>query len=357
MSSANNHLKNDSQKNSSPEDAPPKTGLAGFFERLQRRLRPGGAFHRDDLVEGLADDDNAHADSFDDDERRFLKNVLALSSCHVEDVMVRRAQIMAISADASFEDVCAAFRETNHSRLPVYSETLDKPIGIVHIKDAFRLLAQKPAGNFNLETIVNLALFVPPSMKAVDLLRKMQAERLHMALVIDEHGGTSGLVSIEDLVEEIVGEIEDEHEKESQSARGYVRRSDGTIEAPAHLRLGALKEVLGQDLRASENINADTLGGLVTKLAGHVPRKGERVTTSSGLVIEIRRADQRRVRTVRLHPSQKDKQRLAAAQKSVSGTPAAPAQTSASQAAASQADASQAGAGDPSGLKIKSQKN
>ncbi len=302
MSAANNSSKNNSP---STQDTARKTGLRGFFELIMRRLRPSAALHRDDLVEGLADDDNAHADSFDDDERRFLKNILALSSCHVEDVMVRRAQITAIDASATFEDVRAAFHETSHSRLPVYSETLDKPIGIVHIKDVFRLFDQKATGAFDLKAIVNPSLFVPPSMKAVDLLRKMQAERLHMALVIDEHGGTSGLVSIEDLVEEIVGEIEDEHEKENQSGRSYVCRRDGTIEAPAHLRLGALKDVLGQDLNAKENIHADTLGGLVTTLAGHVPQKGERVETSSGLVIEIRRADQRRVRSVRLHPPKK----------------------------------------------------
>ena len=300
MSSANH-----SPKNNSPaaEDSARKTGLMEWLHRIVRR----STLNRDDLVEGLADDDNAHADSFDDDERRLLKNILTLRSCHVEDVMVRRAQITAIEAQASLEDVRHAFHETNHSRLPVYSETLDKPIGIVHIKDVFRLFDHSADGDFDLKTIVNPALFVPPSMKAVDLLRKMQAERLHMALIIDEHGGTSGLVSIEDLVEEIVGEIEDEHEKEDRAARRYVRRRDGVIEAPAHLRLNMLDEVVGQDLSDGGKITADTLGGLVTTLAGHVPQKGEKVETASGLVIEVRRADARRVRSVLLHPIKKPK--------------------------------------------------
>ncbi len=304
MSPANHFSKNGA---SLGEENGRKIGLLDWFNKFLRR----SPLNRDDLVEGLADDDNAHADSFDDDERRLLKNILTLRSCRVENVMVRRAQIDAIEASADLESVRRTFRETQHSRLPVYSETLDKPIGIVHIKDVFRLFDQDVAENFDLKTIVNLALFVPPSMKAVDLLRKMQSERLHMALVIDEHGGTSGLVSIEDLVEEIVGEIEDEHEKESPTTRSYICRRDGTIEAPAHLRLAALKDVLGQDLSEDGHIHADTLGGFVTTLAGHVPQKGEKIETSSGLVIEVRRADARRVRSVILHPLRANKEEAA----------------------------------------------
>ena len=275
------------------------------IQKFIRKLKPGNDLHRDDLVEGLATD-NAHADSFDEDEKKFLKNILFLRLKRVEDVMVRRAQISAVNVKADFKQVCDAFLETYHSRLPVYKNTLDQTLGIVHIKDVFSLAKKEKNGQFNLKKIIHPPLFVPPSMKVTDLLRKMQEQRLHMAIVIDEHGGTNGLVSIEDLVEEIVGDIEDEHEKGSSAHPKMVQRRDGSIEVSADMSLVDLKERAGIELgSAHHNISADTIGSFVVSASGHLPQKGERIIAPSGAVIEVRIADLRRMRTLRIYPTSK----------------------------------------------------
>ncbi len=269
-----------------------------FFRRL--RLRPATDIHRDDLVEGLSDEDNLHADSFNEDEKRFLKNILFLRATFVEDVMVRRAQISAIDVTATLQDVKTAFEKTEHSRLPVYRDTLDSPLGFLHIKDVFKCLLQNKT-EFSLEKMMHSALFVPPSMKVADLLNKMQAQKIHMALVIDEHGGTNGLVTIEDLVEEIVGEIEDEHPKEpSQGKRNFVRRRDGSFEIKADASLEEVEKLIGRNV-AEDKLHAQTIGGFAVSLFGKVPEKGERVKTDKGITIEVRSVDLRRVHQVRIY--------------------------------------------------------
>ena len=232
--------------------------------------------------------------------------------------MVPRADIVALEEKTPKERALAAFLKAGHSRLPVYRKRLDEPLGIVHVKD---LLGEengvkRPGSGKTLQEdhrsdnrevsllrrVMRPPLFVPPSMAVLTLLRKMQAARLHLALVIDEHGGTCGLVSIEDLVEEIVGEIEDEHD--SGEALTLKRRAGGVIEADARFRIDELERRLDLSLRAgSADEDVSTLGGLLFTHAGRLPKKGDIVRHPSGWRLEVQDADPRRVKRVRLHPS------------------------------------------------------
>ena len=183
-----------------------------------------------------------------------------------------------------------------HSRLPIYNETLDDPVGMVHIKDAY---AFKPDTS-DVPPLARLrrdVLFAPPSMPALDLLLRMQTTRTHMAIVVDEYGGTDGLVTIEDLVEEIVGEIEDEHDGFDMPQ--LVERRKGVIDAHARLPIEMLEEFLAVDLIQGEE-DVDTLGGLVFALAGRVPQRGEIIVHQSGLEFEVRDADARRIKQLRV---------------------------------------------------------
>lgn len=301
-------MNNDLPQNGNGNDGIEKTipSILKLFRKFFRRLLPSADIHRDDLVEGLSDEDNAHVNSFDDDEKELLKNILVLRQRRVEDVMVRRAQIAAINVDAGKEEMRIAFETTSHSRLPVYQDTLDSPLGVLHIKDAFKAFAGNEK-DFALKNLIHPPLFVPSSMKVSDLLRKMQAQRLHMALVIDEHGGTNGLVSIEDLVEEIVGDIEDEHDKDCDLAPKYVRRRDGSFEVKGDMPINELESIIGKPITNNNKKKAHTIGGFVTSLSGGVSEKGKCFETDNGVVIEVRSADLRRVQQLRIYPQPKAK--------------------------------------------------
>jgi CBS domain containing-hemolysin-like protein len=256
-------------------------------------------------------------------ERAMLRNVLALRQARVADVMVPRADIVAVSADVSLAELMKVFRGAAHSRLPVYGETLDEPQGMVHIRDFLDYLTAKAqessdqtgadgeAQIANLERvdlamplkalgILRPVLYVPASMRAVALLRRMQATRTHMALVIDEYGGTDGLVSIEDLIEIVVGEIDDEHDDDEGA---LVTRSDErTLVANARAELAEVSAMLGIDLslgHAAEEV--DTIGGLIVTLAGRVPVRGELIAGPGDIEFEVMEADPRRLKRVRIH--------------------------------------------------------
>ena len=217
----------------------------------------------------------------------------------VEDVMVARAEVKAIEVNTEFPELLKVFASCTHSRLPVYRESLDDPIGFVHIKDIVSELAKggEPARR-PLEKLHREVLYVPPSMKLTDLLLKMQSTRIHLALVVDEYGGTDGLVSLEDLVEEIVGDIEDEHDDEEPM---FVRRSARVWEADARTEIQDFAEETGIDLELSdEDSEFDTLGGIAFALAGRVPVRGEILRHPSGVEIEVLDADARRIRRLRL---------------------------------------------------------
>ncbi len=236
----------------------------------------------------------------------------AFQALRVDDVMTPRADIVAVEMSATLGELLRAFVDSEHSRLPVYRETLDEPTGVVHIKDVVRVLAPDADGKANPDwsepVIYRLrrdVLFVPPSMRCADLMLKMQAGRQHMALVIDEFGGTDGLVTLEDLIESVVGEIEDEHDE--AEAPSLVQRAGGVIEADARTPLEELETALGADLAPPDlDEEIDTVAGLVTALAGRVPQRGEVVGHPGGYDFEVMDADPRRVKRVRLRRREAD---------------------------------------------------
>lgn len=227
----------------------------------------------------------------------------AFKSMRVADVMTPRADIVAVELATSFADLLAQFVEAEHSRMPIYRETLDDPIGVVHVKDVFKLVAneaKRPAPDeLVLKRLKRDFLAVPPSMPATALLAKMQASRTHMAVVIDEFGGVDGLVTLEDLIEAVVGEIDDEHD---ETARALVLAKPGGIfEADGRAGLEELEGMLGQPL-ATEDLEeeVDTVGGLVGAIAGRVPQRGEVISHEGGIDFEILDADPRRIKRLRI---------------------------------------------------------
>jgi CBS domain containing-hemolysin-like protein len=230
-------------------------------------------------------------------EREMLRNMLNFGEQTADDVAVPRGDIIAIAEDASFDQVVALFAEADHSRLPVYRDSLDNVIGMLHVKDVFAILARKEPPPSSLTTLMRQPLYVPQSMSAMELLAEMRAKRTHLAIVLDEYAGTDGLLTIEDLMEEIVGDIEDEHDEAPQDLLKPV--ADGCWDVDARIELEDLAERLDPRLSEVEG-DVDTLGGLAFVLAGHVPQPFEVLTHASGWTIEIREGDERRVVLARL---------------------------------------------------------
>lgn len=240
------------------------------------------------------------AASADAGAREMLVNLRNMRDMRVEDVYVPKASIEAIADDATFDEVVAAFRKSGMTRLPVFTNTLDSPKGFIHLKDlALDYGFGKNEAPFKIDALIRQLLFVPPSMRIGVLLQKMQASRIHMALVIDEHGGVEGLVSIEDLLEQIVGEIADEHDDHESAL--WIEERPGVYLAFARANLEEFEETAKVDLLPDDiDEDVDTLGGLVFRLAGRVPGRGEVVNHPDGHVIEIVDADQRKVIRLRL---------------------------------------------------------
>ncbi len=234
-------------------------------------------------------------------ERAMVTNILRLRQLRVEDVMTPRADILAVAEDAPLEEVISASESGSHSRLPVYRETLDDPIGFVHVKDLAlnHGFGRHGTNEFRLADYVRTALFVPPSMRIAALLQKMQGDRVHMALVIDEFGGVDGLVTIEDLVEQIVGDIEDEHDRAEEDE--WIREEDGAwlVQARADIEEFQSSEKINL-LPADREEDVDTFGGLVFMLANRVPTRGEVIVHPMGYEFEIVDADARRIKRVRV---------------------------------------------------------
>ncbi|ODU20984.1 MAG: magnesium/cobalt efflux protein [Sphingomonas sp. SCN 67-18] len=231
-------------------------------------------------------------------ERQMVRNLLHFGERTVDDVAVPRSDIIAISESASFDDLVALFAEAGHSRLPVYRDSLDTVTGMVHVKDVFGILATGAPRPQSIAALVREPRYVPQSMGVLDLLAEMRATRTHLAIVLDEYSGTEGLVTIEDLVEEIVGDIEDEHDDEPVDM--LVQINDGMWDADARAELDDVAEAIDPRLAEVEE-DVDTLGGLAFVLAGHIPQPGEIVEHGSGWKIEVTAGDSRRVTRVRLH--------------------------------------------------------
>jgi CBS domain containing-hemolysin-like protein len=230
-------------------------------------------------------------------ERQMLRNLLHFGEQTAGDICVTRGDIMSVPSGISFDDLIRAFAEAGHSRLPVYGESLDEVIGMVHIKDVF-IADFDPSRDRSLAALMREPLFVPESMGVIELLARMRSQRMHLAIVVDEFGGTEGLVTIEDVVEEIVGDIEDEHDE--AEAGMLTLLEDGLWEADARVELEELAKAVDPRL-SSEEDEVDTLGGLVFLLAGHIPANGECVNHPSGWKLEAVDSDPRRIIRVRLH--------------------------------------------------------
>ena len=295
----------------------PRSSGGDFGTRLWHGLRAllTGADAEPSLRASLEEaiDEHAAAGEQGDDlspiERTMLKNLLHFGERLVGDTAVPRADIIAFDVADSFADLVARFREAGHSRMPVYRGSLDEVIGMIHIKDVYARISEtfsdavssKPYEHIPVESLLRDVLHVPESMRVLDLLARMRAGQTHMAVVVDEYGGTDGLVTIEDLVEEIVGDIEDEHDELAE--KQLLEIGEGVYEADARLDLAELDAALGVDLADDEiGEDVDTLGGMVFMLAGRVPAIGETVDHPTGWKFEVIDGDPRVVRRVRLYP-------------------------------------------------------
>lgn len=325
---------------------------ANFWQRLVYLFRPQAGSMRENLQDALA----AHSDSdqtISADERAMLHNILRLQGMRVDDVMVPRAEIEAVEIDITLGELLTLFKTSGHSRMPVFDDTLDDPRGMVHIRDVVTYLVDtaakktrrrkapangtkpkadksksaKAAATLSLanvdfarvdltKTIKELklsrdVLFVPPSMLASDLMGRMQTQRIQMALVIDEYGGTDGLVSLEDIVEVVVGDIEDEHDELEVRIE---EAAEGVFIVDARIEFEDIVETLGADFvkaAQKEDEDIDTIGGLIFALLGRVPVRGEIIPSFAGHELEVLEADPRRIRRVKISRSKQTQRRRA----------------------------------------------
>jgi CBS domain containing-hemolysin-like protein len=258
-------------------------------------------------LEEVIEESDRESPALSAQERVMLGNLLRFGELKVRDVMVPRAEIIAVDETIGLADLLMLFREAQHSRLPMYRETLDDPTGLIHVKDVLGLLEAEAGGAYCLSPNARITalrrpiLFAPPSMRALDLLLKMQATHTHLALVIDEYGGTDGLVSIEDIIEEIVGDIADEHDE----IAAELKPDGDAYLADARMDLDDFKLQTGHDLLVKDGEDEverdiDSLGGLVVSLLGRVPQRGEIVNHPDGSEFQVLEADPRRVRKLRV---------------------------------------------------------
>ncbi len=278
---------------------PQSTSLLGrLFGWLGRHGRAGDTSVREaleELIEEREEKDGDGGGAISADERLLIGNVLKLRDVIASDIMVPRAEIVSIEASAARNEIADLMAREAHSRVPVYRETLDDVIGMIHIKDVF--MSYVSEAPFSLRNIVRKVLFVSPTMRVLDLLLQMRLARVHMAMVVDEFGGVDGLVTIEDVVEEIVGDIQDEHDVEEID---MIERPDGSLIADARTAIEDFEARVGPVLMPEEREDVDTLGGLVFNLAGRVPSRGEVIRHPSGIEFEVIDADPRRVKRLRL---------------------------------------------------------
>ena len=229
-------------------------------------------------------------------EKTLITNVLTLRTMTVHNVMIPRADIVAVGVNTSQKDLMALLANHQFSRIPIYNETLDDILGTIHIKDILSALASH--GNISLKEMIRPVPIVSPALPVLDLLMKMKQDKKHMALVVDEHGGIDGLVTIGDVIESIVGEIDDEFDQDSPPQ--INKQTDGSLIADARLDINDFETECGALLNEEEKEEIDTLGGLVFDIANRIPARGEIITHSSGMVFEILEADQRRIHTIKI---------------------------------------------------------
>lgn len=310
-------------ENPEPPSSPAPVATRGpsLWNRIRGLMALRTVSLRDDLQVALEETGSAETADFSESERLILQNVLKLAKVSVEDVMVERSDIQAVSSDINLGTLLAQFRQVGHSRLPVYEDGLDNIVGFIHIKDALRkitepvtdpekdvpvkLLSATLRQKIGRLGIMRTAMFVPTFMPAADLLQSMRASRTHMAIVVDEYGGTDGLVTIEDLLEAVVGEIEDEHDV---TEAALIRKvGEDVYVANARAELEDVQAMIGPEFDPGDHAeDVDTIGGLVFDLAGHVPKRGERVIGLDGFEFEVLAADSRRIKRLRIRRKRDD---------------------------------------------------
>ena len=282
------------------------SGESGRGDSIMARLRAlfGKSEGKNDIAAAIDNGDEEATQNLSIARREMIERVVAFDEKKVVDVMAPRADIFAVDINTPLDELVRIFSQAGHSRMPIYRGDLDDPIGMVHIKDVIGLIANSIMPRLDQSLVIKdirrEILYVPPSMLVTDLLLRMQASRIHMALVIDEYGGTDGLVTIEDLVEEIVGEINDEHDEEETPAVSSL--SGGRWEADARVALSAFEEQTGLRVEADDD-EVDTIGGFVVSLAGRVPQRGEVLPGPDGVDFEVVEADARKVRKLRIRAS------------------------------------------------------
>ena len=250
-----------------------------------------------DVLEDIIEDNGNSVESIDDGTKKIFKNIIQLNDKCIEDVMIPRADIDSVSSSIKINQLITFINKTKHSRIPVYEENLDKVIGMVHIRDLFEKINKSTKVKRDIKmsrSIIRKILFSSPSMRILDLLLKMRSEQIHMSIVVDEFGGTNGLVTIEDLVEEIVGEIKDEHDFEEIDIIKKISKK--TYEVSARLTVDEFEKKLGIFFESVDKEDIDTVGGLVFNLIGKIPSRGQVISHKSGLEFTILDADTRKIK-------------------------------------------------------------
>ena len=253
---------------------------------------------RESIQDAIEESSNDAGSNLTSKEKTILENILTINKLKAYDIMVPRADIICASHNASFDDLIKIINAESHSRIPIYRKDLDDVLGMIHIKDLIKLTSKEMQNNFDLKSLLKEVLFIPPSMPVLNILLKMQSTKLHMALVIDEHGGTDGLVTIEDLVEEIVGEIQDEHDNEEITE--FKKINDATFVADAKMELSEFQKRTGIIFNS---VTIDTLGGYVFSMINRVPQKGEIIKSDPAYTFEVLDADPRKIKILKISKS------------------------------------------------------
>lgn len=273
--------------------------LNNIINKIRSILKPSDRENIKDVLEDLIEDNGNGTEKIDDGTKNIFKNVINLHNKCIEDVMIPRADIDAVSIETTLNDLVNFIDKTKHSRIPVFENNLDKVLGMIHIRDLFEKIHQrntKKKGTKVAKKMIRKILFSSPSMKVIDLLLKMRSEQIHMAIVIDEFGGTNGIVTIEDLVEEIVGEIKDEHDFEEVDEIKKISKK--SFEISARISLEEFEKRLNVKLNIDERDEIDTLGGFIFFLLGRIPGRGEVVSYKKNIEFTIIEADTRRIKRI-----------------------------------------------------------
>ena len=272
--------------------------LNNIINKIRSILKPSDRENIKDVLEDLIEDNGNGTEKIDDGTKNIFKNVINLNNKCIEDVMIPRADIDAVSIETTLNDLVNFIDKTKHSRIPVFENNLDKVLGMIHIRDLFEKIHQRNTKKSTkiAKKMIRKILFSSPSMKVIDLLLKMRSEQIHMAIVIDEFGGTNGIVTIEDLVEEIVGEIKDEHDFEEVDEIKKISKK--SFEISARISLEEFEKRLNVKLNIDERDEIDTLGGFIFFLLGRIPGRGEVVSYKKNIEFTIIEADTRRIKRI-----------------------------------------------------------